>query len=1395
MAKQNSPRLSPTGRMTTRRIAPSLFSGILLCVIAAVSLGLTLLSSTMYKVDAALQQASPLAGDQEQSSADKGISESAMQQIQALIEEKESRTPAQQKIDSQLLYAMKMRQGQMIARGIEKLNTEVATDDDGRTVVDISARVTGRLLRRLRANGAYVMYSDARYNAIQALAPLDRLESIASLEGVTFVQPKQQYMTTSYQMDKQQNRRTADDMPAGFAERAERVRDVVTQALKQHESGGGFTTQSVGSKSTEGDVTHKAATARGTFGVSGSGVKIGVLSNGVVNLAASQALGDLGPVTVLPGQTGTGDEGTAMLEIIHDLAPAADLFFATANPTITQFAQNIRDLRTAGCDIIVDDVFYFVESPFQDGAPGPTNTNGGAVIQAVNDVVAAGAMYFSSAGNSGNKNDNTSGTWEGDFVDGGASASPLPLTGNVHNFGGQNFDVIQANGSQINLYWSDPLGGSSNDYDLFILNSTGTTVLASSTNIQNGTQDPFEVTGTGVNLRIVVLKKTGAAARFLHVDANRGRLSINTPGQTHGHAGATGAFGVAATPAATPLGAAPNPTGPFPGPFNATNTVELFSSDGPRRIFYNANSTPITPGDVSSTGGTLLQKPDITAADGVMVTGVGGFPSPFFGTSAAAPHAAAIAGLIKSAGSFTNAQIRTALTSTAIDIEAAGVDRDAGAGIVMAFEALNSLGVPGQANLELGTVTAMENPGDADGALEPGEGGKLTIQLKNSGVLDATGIIATLTTVTPGVTVTAPGTSAYPDLPALTGQANNTTPLAFTMSSTFPCAAPISFTLTVSYAGGPSPRVFTFTVPTSPPPTVITSTLDATAPAGGTGFTGATGTQTGRVFRANPPGACGVTKTFPGTGDLLSHQFDAYTFTTCPSTASYCVTITLTNGCTGNKQLFDAVYLNSFNPASIGTNYLTDAAASNTVGGPITFSATIPAGSSFVVVVADVNTGANSAVGCSYTLSVSGACLSCDTTNQVPVAMCQDVTVSAGASCTASAAIDNGSFDPDGGMLTLTQSPAGPYPLGTTSVLLTVVDDKGATSQCTANVTVTDNTPPSISCPGNMTTSTDANQCSAVVSFSDPTATDNCPAIGSTSCSPASGASFPKGTTTVTCSVSDAAGNAASCSFTVTVNDTQPPSITCPANIVKSTDANQCSAIVTYTTPTPADNCPGATTACLPNSGSTFPKGVTTVTCTTTDSSGNTASCSFTVTVNDTQPPSITCPSAVTAVTAVTCPISTSTVVNYPSPVISDNCPGVTAACVPPSGSSFSVGTTTVTCTATDTSANTKSCTFTVSVFNGCLQDDSNSTVKLLIDTVHGAYRFSCGGTLYTGIGTIAAGGCTFSLSHDASDRRVRASFNTSTKSATASLQSPPGTSRCTITDRNIMNNNCVAAP
>ena len=107
----------------------------------------------------------------------------------------------------------------------------------------------------------------------------------------------------------------------------------------------------------------------------------------------------------------------AMLEIIHDLAPGASLFFATGDLSEADFAQQILNLQSVShCDIIVDDLGYFDEPVFQDGI----------LAQAVNTVTAAGALYFSAAGNEGNLDSNTAGYFEGDFNDNGSPAFHLP---------------------------------------------------------------------------------------------------------------------------------------------------------------------------------------------------------------------------------------------------------------------------------------------------------------------------------------------------------------------------------------------------------------------------------------------------------------------------------------------------------------------------------------------------------------------------------------------------------------------------------------------------------------------------------------------------------------------------------------------------------------------------------------------------------------------------------------------------------------------------------------------------------------------------------------------------------------------------------------------------------
>src|SRR4029077_20280627 len=441
-------------------------------------------------------------------------------------------------------------------------------------------------------------------------------------------------------------------------------------------------------------------------------------------------------------------------------------------------------------------------------------------------------------------------------------------------------------------------------------------ILGASTNIQNGTQDPVELIGSANvihNNRLNVFQNTGALDSFFHLVLFRGGLAVNTPGETHGHSAASGAYTVGATPAAASAGA-PTPNGTFPNPFTSASQIEFCSSDGLRRVFFNGDSTPITAGNFSSTGGEVLNKPDITAADGVSVTGVGGFGSPFYGTSAAAPAAAAVAALVLSADqTLSGAQIRTTLFNTAVDIMGTGFDRDSGNGIVMAWEALHSLGVPAFANPELSSVTASENPGNGNGVIEAGEGARLVLPLKNtSGVHPATGVTAPLSTSTLKVYITQPGTSAYPDLPIGASGANNLTPFTFTLDPTFPCGQTIDFTLTVNYTGGPQ-RALNFTVSTGF--FSITNTL-GTKPAALPGITTATGAQVNRLSRKGVISACGPHKAFPGaiTG---SHTFDSYSFSAC---RSFCMDVGL-NAAAAGINLFESAYSPSYDPSSIGTNY------------------------------------------------------------------------------------------------------------------------------------------------------------------------------------------------------------------------------------------------------------------------------------------------------------------------------------------------------------------------------------------------------------------------------------------------------------------------------------------
>ncbi len=767
---------------------------------------------------ASLWLAGPAAASPPGGSATGGLAARTVAQIDALAQAKLGLTAAQRKVDSKLLAEAKMRSGKPLAAGVGRVSTGVTTDRVGLTTVDVKANVTPALLAKVRALGGRVLGSYPGYGAVRAAVPLASVEALAAAPAVAHVGVAAQAMTS---------RMGPGPRPLSKAEREATVRQRVKAALAAAPRRSSTAiTPLVGALTSEGDVTHAVDQARTRFRVSGIGIKVGVLSDGVDSLAASIASGDLPADTeVLPGQAGSGDEGTAMLEIVHDLAPKASLAFATAFNGIDSFAQNIRDLRAAGCDIVVDDVIYFAESPFQDGV----------VAQAVIDVTNSGALYFSSAGNEQNVDDGTAGNWEGDYVSSGQTIGKF--AGIAHDFdpgaGVQPVNRLSEDsaGAPAILHWNDPLGASGNDYDLYEVDTAGN-VVAFSNDVQDGNDDPFEgfftpfVPGGG---RLAVVKFSGAT-RYFQITPFRGRFEsgggltgFNTPGATRGHSAVPAAYSVAAVPAhaAFPREIAPgvpNPSGPFPGVYTSAQHSETFTSDGPRRVFYNPDGTPITPGNLTSTGGTLRAKPDIAAADGVQTT-VPGF-NPFFGTSASAPHAAAMAALILSGNpGITPDEVRTALTTTAIDIEAPGYDRDTGFGIVMANRALRFTGATAQPFAVAGNPTVTPVTGDGDAFFEPGERADVTVPVTNIGDAVARQVSVQLTTTTPGVTI-APTVRGYGNIAI--GATKTATPFRVTLAPTYEAGLPISLRMKVSFVGAFSPQTRVVAVQTGQPSDTIT---------------------------------------------------------------------------------------------------------------------------------------------------------------------------------------------------------------------------------------------------------------------------------------------------------------------------------------------------------------------------------------------------------------------------------------------------------------------------------------------------------------------------------------------------------------------------------------------
>ena len=452
-----------------------------------------------------------------------------------------------------------------------------------------------------------------------------------------------------------------------------------------------------GTVTSQGDQAMRSNVARSAFAVDGTGVKVGALSdsfNCLGGAAADVASNDLPAVTVLqedPGCSSGTDEGRAMLQIVHDVAPGSSLAFATAIGGQAMFANNIIALKNNGAKVIVDDVVYLTEPFFQDGI----------IAQAVDQVVAGGVAYFSSAGNAARQSYESvfrPGNFFADGAKGSALGAPHFFGGTAHNFKSSgskdHFQKITIPGQTTVIFifqWDSPFfsvsgsPGTQNDVDIYILNSAATQVLAGSVSNNIG-GDAVEVIGLQNNgtrpltVNVMIVNHSGAnpgLIKYIYFgSATINEYSTNSSA-IFGHANAAGAEAVGAAAYFN------TPTFGLSPP-----VLESYSSSGPTPILFDLAGNP--------TFDPRAFKPEIVAPDCAnttfFVSGVDlepdGFPN-FCGTSAAAPHAAGVAALLLDLKpNLTPGQIYEILEDTAIDIGASGFDNDSGFGLIQADAAL-----------------------------------------------------------------------------------------------------------------------------------------------------------------------------------------------------------------------------------------------------------------------------------------------------------------------------------------------------------------------------------------------------------------------------------------------------------------------------------------------------------------------------------------------------------------------------------------------------------------------------------------------------------------------------------------------------------------------------------
>jgi hypothetical protein len=493
-----------------------------------------------------------------------------------------------------------------------------------------------------------------------------------------------------------------------------------------------------GAATSEGDLQLNAMKARTEFNADGTGVTVGILSDSYnadstapTSAAEDVVSGDLpgsgnpcghvAPVAVLsdyspgPNEPEATDEGRAMAQIVHDLAPGAKLAFATAFEGEEPFATNIEKLAApigsggAGADVIVDDISYFNEPFFQEGPVGV----------AIHNVTEKGVAYFSAAGNNNPQlpNHNVA-SWEAtNFRDSGACPPKLQAlpgfgAGHCMDFNpslsefDDTFGITVESGANllVDLQWKEPWLGVESDLDAFLLDATGAPMeeageLVGSTTDNLTSQKPVEVfswenPGPTQEVQLAVNRCTSSCnpaasltamprLKFALLENGAGVSSTEYSASNEGDVVGPTIFGHSGGADTMSVGAIR---------FNTKSAPESFSSRGPVTHYFGPvkGAVPAAPIEPET-----LHKPDLVATDGGADTFFGSCASDhawrFFGTSAAAPHAAAVAALeLSLKPAATVQEIKQAEIEQARPIAGFGTD-SGGAGLLDASAALGQL--------------------------------------------------------------------------------------------------------------------------------------------------------------------------------------------------------------------------------------------------------------------------------------------------------------------------------------------------------------------------------------------------------------------------------------------------------------------------------------------------------------------------------------------------------------------------------------------------------------------------------------------------------------------------------------------------------------------------------